>query len=60
MCLCSASGAPLPVSPCGACRQALVEFGADAHVTFLQPDGTWATVSAAELLPYRFVLPPQT
>lgn len=55
----AADGTPLPVSPCGACRQALVEFGADAQVTFLQADGSWIEVDAGALLPYRFVLPEQ-
>jgi cytidine deaminase len=50
-------GTALPVSPCGACRQVLVEAGADARVTFLAPDGSWTRVVAGELLPYRFVLP---
>ena len=51
-------GRALPVSPCGGCRQALVEFGERATVGFRQPDGTWLDVSAGALLPYRFVLPP--
>ncbi|HRO63120.1 cytidine deaminase [Thermomonas sp.] len=50
-------GRALPITPCGACRQALVEFGADAQVGFRQPDGTWLTVSADALLPYRFCFP---
>lgn len=53
----AADGTPLPVSPCGACRQALVEFGADATVTFRQPDGSWIEVIAGDLLPHRFVMP---
>jgi cytidine deaminase len=53
----AADGTPLPVSPCGACRQALVEFGADAAVSFRQPDGGWVEVIACDLLPHRFVLP---
>ena len=48
---------PLPVSPCGACRQALVEFGAAAAVCFRQPGGGWLEVSADDLLPHRFVMP---
>ncbi len=47
----------LPVSPCGACRQALVEFGPAARVSFRQPDGSWVEVEADALLPWRFVLP---
>ena len=46
-----------PIPPCGACRQALVEFGDDAEVGFNGPGGVWQTVCAGELLPYRFVLP---
>jgi len=55
----AADGRALPVSPCGACRQALVEFGPGAAVTFRQPDGAWADVLADDLLPWRFVLPAQ-
>lgn len=51
-----ADGPPLPVPPCGACRQALVEFGAGAQVGFLGADGNWLVVSAADLLPHRFSL----
>lgn len=51
-----ASGRDLPVPPCGACRQALVEFGPGAEVGFLGADGQWQTVIAADLLPFRFVL----
>ncbi len=53
----NALGESLPVTPCGACRQALVEFGDDAEVGFNGPGGVWQTVCAGELLPYRFVLP---
>ena len=48
-------GARQHVAPCGACRQALVEFGAEAEVSFGGEDGTWQTVLAGELLPHRFV-----
>lgn len=50
---------PLPVSPCGGCRQALVEFGPSALVSFRQPDGDWVEVVANDLLPWRFILPQQ-
>lgn len=50
-------GQTLPVPPCGACRQALVEFGADAAVGFLGADGSWKVTTADALLPHRFVLP---
>ena len=50
-------GSILPIAPCGACRQAIVEFGPDALVSFHAADGSWQDVSADELLPYRFVFP---
>lgn len=53
----AANGTALPITPCGACRQALVEFGATAQVSFRQPDGVWLEVSADALLPYRFRFP---
>lgn len=52
-----ADGPALPIPPCGACRQALVEFGADARVGFLGPDDNWIVMTADALLPHRFVLP---
>ena len=51
------AGRALPVSPCGACRQALVEFGGAAAVSFRQPDASWVEVAADALLPWRFVFP---
>ncbi|GAB2506162.1 cytidine deaminase [Arenimonas alkanexedens] len=45
------------VSPCGACRQAIIEFGARAEVQFLAQDGTWTIEVASDLLPHGFVLP---
>lgn len=51
------NGAALPVSPCGACRQALAEFTEHAPLTFLAASGHWAHVNLAELLPYGFNLP---
>lgn len=54
----SSDGAALAVSPCGACRQALVEFGPGALIGFLGADGRWTVTTAAELLPHVFVLPP--
>lgn len=55
----AADDSPLPVSPCGGCRQALVEFGSDSVVSFRQPDGDWIDVIAGDLLPWRFIFPPQ-
>lgn len=48
---------PLPITPCGACRQVLVEFGEDAMVHFPHADGQWLAVRAGDLLPYRFQFP---
>lgn len=53
----TADGTALPVSPCGACRQAMVEFGPLAAVSFRQPDGNWTEVGADALLPFYFTLP---
>ena len=50
-----AAGNAQAVTPCGACRQVLVEFGADAEVGFDSADG-WRTLPAADLLPHRFIL----
>lgn len=51
------TGNPLPISPCGGCRQALVEFGEHATVSFRQPDGQWLDIAAGALLPHRFSFP---
>lgn len=47
------AGADPPVSPCGACRQVLAEFGADLVVQGVGPGGTrqW---TVRELLPDSF------
>ncbi|MBI2396212.1 MAG: cytidine deaminase [Xanthomonadales bacterium] len=50
-----AAGHAQAVTPCGACRQVMVEFGADAEVGFDSADG-WRTLPAADLLPHRFIL----
>jgi cytidine deaminase len=42
-------------SPCGGCRQWLVEFGLD-RVTYLSAAGELRTATPAELLPDTFVL----
>lgn len=42
-----------PCSPCGACRQVLLEFGADAPVRYRGEEG-WVTRSVRELLPDAF------
>lgn len=43
------------VSPCGACRQVLAEFGRDAEVLFPERGGV-STYSLRELLPVPFQL----
>lgn len=46
---------PIPVSPCGGCRQKLAEFGAgDVPVTMATLDGASETVTIADLLPGAF------
>jgi cytidine deaminase len=42
-------------SPCGGCRQWLLEFGID-RVTYRRADGSVATATPAELLPDSFEL----
>jgi cytidine deaminase len=46
---------PIPVSPCGGCRQKLAEFGAgNVVVTLGTTDGLTLTTTLAELLPGVF------
>ena len=46
---------PIPVSPCGGCRQKLAEFGAgDVVVTLATTDGTEHATTIADLLPGVF------
>ena len=47
-------GEQRPCSPCGACRQRLLEFGPDIRVTFLTDSEGWTTASAHALLPFAF------
>lgn len=42
-------------TPCGACRQVLAEFGANAPVFVVSPYGAWRT-TVNELLPAGFAL----
>lgn len=49
--------APIPATPCGACREVLAEFGPDLIIESAAPDGSTAEWSMAELLPLRFELP---
>lgn len=47
--------APLPVTPCGGCRQKLAEFAApDAKITMLTTQGGELVMTMAELLPGSF------
>ena len=47
--------APLPVTPCGGCRQKLKEFaGPDVKVTMLTTGGAELVMTMAELLPGAF------
>ncbi|MEO1239629.1 MAG: cytidine deaminase [Pseudomonadota bacterium] len=47
--------APVPVTPCGGCRQKLAEFsGADVKVTLATTSGQTNIVTVADLLPYAF------
>jgi len=44
------------VTPCGACRQVIFEFGPDASVLLLDLEGDYHLTSARELLPGGFRL----
>ncbi len=46
----------MPIPPCGACRQLILEFGADAEVRFLGRTGEIKRLSITALLPESFVL----
>lgn len=43
--------------PCGACRQALAEFGLDMEVLVGNRDGSYVVKPLCELLPWTFTLP---
>jgi cytidine deaminase len=48
--------APVPVAPCGGCRQKLAEFAApEVAVTMANTDGLTLTMTMAELLPGAFL-----
>jgi cytidine deaminase len=51
-----ASGAAAPFSPCGACRQVILEFGEEAVIIYQGRDGL-TEARARELLPQGFRLP---
>ncbi|CAH7440353.1 Cda [Phodopus roborovskii] len=42
------------ISPCGACRQVMREFGSDWAVYMTKPDGTYVIRTVQELLPASF------
>ncbi len=44
------------VTPCGACRQVIFEFGPEAPILLVDLDGGWGLTSARELLPGGFRL----
>ncbi|MEL6450123.1 MAG: cytidine deaminase [Pseudomonadota bacterium] len=49
------AGSPMPVTPCGGCRQKLAEFGAgDVVVTMATTGGVETTMTLAQLLPGAF------
>jgi len=43
-----------PVSPCGICRQSLIEFGEEIIVIMASARGEAVTATAGELLPMAF------
>lgn len=49
-----ATDLPEPARPCGACRQVLVEFGADMAVVLAGRDGARRLLRLDELLPQPF------
>jgi len=50
------AGSPMPVTPCGGCRQKLAEFGTgDVRVTMATTGGVEQVMTLAELLPGAFV-----
>jgi cytidine deaminase len=49
--------APVPASPCGACREVLAEFAPGLTIESVAPDGASRVWTLDELLPARFELP---
>ncbi|WP_245504724.1 cytidine deaminase [Aquabacter spiritensis] len=47
-------GLQAPCSPCGACRQRIIECNPDMTVHFFAERGTMMSLTARELLPYSF------
>ncbi|MEP4198592.1 MAG: cytidine deaminase [Aliishimia sp.] len=49
------AGSPMPVTPCGGCRQKMAEFGGgDVRVTMATTGGVELVMTLAELLPGAF------
>uniref|UniRef100_A0A8C9EL02 cytidine deaminase n=1 Tax=Pavo cristatus TaxID=9049 RepID=A0A8C9EL02_PAVCR len=42
------------ITPCGACRQVMREFGTDWNLYLTKPDGTYIVKTLQELLPLSF------
>jgi cytidine deaminase len=53
------TGEPVACAPCGACRQAILEFGPIAAVTFRTDNETFVTQTADALLPGAFSFHPR-
>jgi len=49
-----------PLSPCGACRQVLIELAPDLHIISIGRGGKRAEFELRELLPHAFGLPPRS
>jgi len=43
-----------PVSPCGMCRQAIVEFSADLPLLLATEQGPWVETTLDQILPHQF------
>lgn len=52
-----AHGNAMPISPCGACRQRIAEFGDAVEIAFAGGDGAMVRTTLAVLLPQGFRLP---
>lgn len=44
-----------PITPCGVCRQFIIEFGRDIKVIMANTKGQYIEKSISELLPYPFL-----
>jgi cytidine deaminase len=50
------NGRQMPCSPCGACRQAIAEFGRNSSVIFADESGNFISAGLGDLLPRSFRL----